>query len=346
MRHTLQKEYWEAPAAADKYRQAYADGIEAFLSEMNRTAEARRRDAFCPENQEENRALLRKMLGMELFDTPAFLPPSAEYAGDTDLAHVYRITLYITGQIPFYALLMLPQGVTTPCPLIIAQHGGGGTPELCSDLYGKNNYNHMVRRCLQRGAAVLAPQLLMWAQKEIETQRAHPIPIDRTKTDAALKRFGSSITALEITGIQRCLDYVSAMPEIDENRIGMVGLSYGGYFTLHTMALDTRIKAGYSAGAFNSRDKHCLTDWSYHSSAWLLQDAEIAALCAPRKLYIQVGMEDSVFDYRTAVTEAQQAQAYFAQLGAETSFQFDLWPGGHTLSDHDRGFAFLFDALQ
>lgn len=341
----LKNEYWEAPEAADKYRQAYADGIQSFLSQMNPLAEARRRERFQPEMQAQNRALLRKMLGMELFDAPASLPPAVEYAGDTDLAQVFRITLYITDQIPFYALLMLPRSVTGPFPLIIAQHGGGGTPELCSDLYGKNNYNHMVRRCMERGAAVLAPQLLMWAQKEIETQRAHPIPFDRTKTDAALKRFGSSVTALEITGIQRCLDYVSAMQEIDENRVGMVGLSYGGYFTLHTMALDTRIKAGYSAGAFNSRDKHCFCDWGYPSSAFLLQDAEVAALCAPRRLYIQVGMEDTVFDYKTAVTEAQQAQDYFARLGAEDSFQFDLWSGGHTLSDHDRGFDFLFDAL-
>ena len=71
MCESLQQTYWEAPTAADKYRNDYAAGIEAFLSEMNQQAKVRRRDAFRPENQEENRALLRKMLGMELFDTPA-----------------------------------------------------------------------------------------------------------------------------------------------------------------------------------------------------------------------------------------------------------------------------------
>jgi len=111
------------------------------------------------------------------------------------------------------------------------------------------------------------------------------------------------------------------------------------------MALDQRIKAGYSAGAFNSRDVHCLCDWSYPSAAFLLQDAEIAALCAPRKLFLQVGIEDTVFDYRSAIREAERATAYYRQLNAEDNIRFDIWPGGHTLSDHDKGFDFLFSSL-
>ena len=176
--------------------------------------------------------------------------------------------------------------------------------------------------------------------------RCHPIPFDRTKIDAMLKRFGSSITALEISGITRCLDYVCAREDIDASRVGMIGLSYGGYFTLYTMALEQRIKAGYSAGAFNSRDVHCLYDWSYPGAAFSLQDAEVAALCAPRRLYLQVGTEDNVFQYRSAISEAEQAKAYYRQLGAESNIQFDVWSGGHTLSDHDQGFDFLFAALK
>lgn len=53
------------------------------------------------------------------------------------------------------------------------------------------------------------------------------------------------------------------MPEIDADRVAMIGLSYGGYFTLHTMAADNRIKAGYCAGVFNDRDVYDWADWSY-----------------------------------------------------------------------------------
>ena len=337
---------WESTFSADNYRKAYIDGIHNCLTRLNREAQLHRRNSMDVRLQERNRNVLKSLLGIDLLDAPSSLPPLLTKAGETDLAAVYRLTVYINDEIPFYALLHLPKSAKAPLPLIIAQHGGGGTPELCSDLYGKNNYNGMVRRCLSRGAAVLAPQLLLWSTAESETQRCHPIPYNRTKIDSQLRRFGSSITGLEVCGIHRCLDYICELPDIDEERIGMIGLSYGGYFTLHTMALDQRIKAGYSAGAFNSRDAHCLCDWCYSGAAYHMQDAEVAALCAPRKLYLQVGMDDNVFDYRNAIAEADQAKAYYRQLNAEENICFDVWSGGHTLSDHDHGFDFLFTALQ
>ena len=331
--------------AGDPYRKGYVDGIEVFLKRMNQEAESSRNCVMTPQIQERNRSRLRELLGTDLYSANPSQAPQVSFAGENDLAMIYRLQVFLTDEIPFYALLLLPKNTPAPTPLIIAQHGGGGTPELCSDLCGKNNYNGMVRRCLQRGAAVLAPQLLLWVTKETETQRGHDIPYDRVKLDAQLKRFGSSITGLEIVGIQRCLDYACTLEDIDADRIGMMGLSYGGYFTLHTMALEPRIKAGYSAAAFNSRDVHCLVDWSYKSAAFQLQDAEIAALCAPRKLYIQVGRDDTVFDYRSAIAEAERAAEYFAQLGAKEHFCFDVWSGGHTVSHHDEGYNFLFGEL-
>lgn len=335
----------EKPSVADSYRKAYIDGIEKCIERLNAEAAKQRHMSFSVREQTQNRIRLKEMLGIHLFERRVSLTSRLTPAGENDLAIIYRLTVYITDEIPFYALFMLPKGAEKPLPLVIAQHGGGGTPELCSDFYGNNNYNHMVRRCLERGAAVIAPQLLLWSTVESEKLRCHPIDFNREKIDASLKRFGSSITGLEISGIQRCLDFACTREDIDAERIGMIGLSYGGYFTLHTMAVDERIQAGYSAGAFNNRDKHCLCDWSYHSAAYHMQDAEVAALCAPRKLYLQVGMADSVFDYRNAIAEAERAKEYFRQLGCEDNISFNVWPGGHTISDHDEGFDFLFSSL-
>jgi hypothetical protein len=109
------------------------------------------------------------------------------------------------------------------------------------------------------------------------------------------------------------------------------------------MAADTRIKAGYDAGFFNARDIYDWADWSYKGSAQRFQDAEVAALCAPRKLYLQVGTQDPVFDYHSAVTEAERIGDYFAAFGAAEHFRFNVWEGGHTISDHNEGMDFIFD---
>ena len=74
-------------------------------------------------------------------------------------------------------------------------------------------------------------------------------------------------------------------------------------------------------------------------------DAEVAGLCAPRHLYIDVGKADLVFDYPNAVTEFERVPKYFNALGVPDNVKFNLWEGGHTVSDTDDGHKFIFDAL-
>jgi len=349
MEYKEKKLYEEAPEAADGYRSAYVRGIREYILEENRRHRQLRRSFMPPEalreDPEKYRQSYRKMLGLDGLPGTQAGKPECVFAGEDEICRIYRLTVYPVKEIPFYSLLLIPHGAAEPMPLVIAQHGGGGTPELCSDMCGKNNYSHMVQRLLERGAAVLAPQLLLWAQGELETARAHPIPYDRGALDRELKRFGTSITALEIAGIQRSLDHALERQEIAPEKVGMIGLSYGGYFTLHTMAADPRIKAGYSAAAFNDRDAVAMGDWHYGGSARCFQDAEVAALCAPRRLYVQIGKEDPVFDYRYAVPEAERVRDYYEAFGCPGNFVFDLWDGGHRISEEDRGMDFLFDAF-
>lgn len=340
------KKLWsEVPTAADDYRQRYVDGLAAFVARKNSACKGERTAFMSPEalkaDPEYFRQKYRQMLGLELFDGPTAKPAQLVYVSSDDVCDIYRLTVYITEEIPFYAMLLLPHNVPRPMPLVIAQHGGNGTPELCADYHGTNNYRNMVQRALARGNAVLAPQILVWCQTEGERMRAHPIPFDRKKLDVDLKRFGSSITALEISGIMKSLDYACAREDIDPERVTMIGISYGGYFTLHTMAADKRIKAGYCAAVFNDRDVYNWSDWAYQGSATMFQDAEVAALCAPRKLYVQMGKEDPVFDYHSSVPEAQRVKAYYEAFGVPENYIFDLWDGGHTITDHDAGYEFI-----
>ena len=347
----LNKQIWdEAPDAADDYRARYAEGIQQFIAKKGVECKQLRRNMMPPEklaqNLEHYREKYKDMLGLKVFEEKSSKPAERIYVGKDDVCSIYRLVVYITDEIPIYSMYLVPHKAKEPMPLVIAQHGGGGTPELCSDMNGKNNYNHMVQRVLARGAAVLAPQLLLWSISESGTSRAHAIPHDRGKTDSHLKRFGTSITALEVSGIRKSLDYICGLKEIDTDKIAMIGLSYGGYFTLHTMAADTRIKAGYSAGVFTDHDMYNRFDWAYPSSALQFQDAEVAALCAPRKLYVQVGKEDAVFDYHYAIEEAGRVGDYFKAFGVPDHFKFNVWEGGHTVSDHDEGYDFLFSVLK
>ena len=334
----------------DEFRRSYVQGFDAFIQRLNNEGYAQR-EAFMPiegfaENIEKYRRAYHTMLGLDKIPAVTDGESTMTKIGEDEDAEIFRVTFPIVQEIPMQGLLFVPHG-TECAPLIIAQHGGGGTPELCADMNGKNNYNHMVRRLLRRGAIVFAPQLLLWNQKEpLPTQPVHAVPYDRAKCDIALKRFGMSITALEIKGIMNAITVLSALPYVAEDKIGMIGISYGGYFTLHTMAADTRIRAGFSNACFNDRNNYPWLDWTYKDSGNTFQDAEVAALCAPRKLYIAVGKDDAVFSYQGAVSEIERAKKYFDACGCAESLRFLLWDGGHTLPNDDEGLDFLFSAFE
>ena len=339
----------DMPDAADDRREAYLLGINEYIErrrlEGREMRMARVLSTDFLSNIEAYRKMYREMLGLDTLLEESVPLGDKEYVGSDDLCDIYRLRVFITPEIPMYALLFLPK-VGDRVPLFIAQHGGGGSPELCSDLVGKNNYNHMVQRLLSRGAAVIAPQLLLWSEEETETFRAHPISYSRQEQDKKLKHIGVSITALEIAGIIRFIDYGCTLPAVDPDKIGMIGASYGGYFTLHTMAADTRIKVGCVSAVFNDRDVYDWMDWCYRGSAFLFHDAEVAALCAPRRLWVSVGREDRVFDHRTAEPEGERMLGYFAALGCSDSVRFSVWDGGHTVEESDGCYDFMFEALE
>ena len=112
------------------------------------------------------------------------------------------------------------------------------------------------------------------------------------------------------------------------------------------MAADVRIKAGFSNAVFNDRNVYSRSDWCYPNSANTFHDAEVAALCAPRKLYVAVGKEDEVQSYQTAIPEAERVKRYFAAATVPENFRFEVWEGGHTLPDTDEGFDFIFSVFQ
>jgi dienelactone hydrolase len=163
--------------------------------------------------------------------------------------------------------------------------------------------------------------------------------------DARLKQLGGSITALEIYQLQRCLDALVTRPEVDPQRIGMVGLSYGGFYTLFTAAVETRIRAALSSCFLNDRTRYAGPDWTWNGAALTFFDAEIAALVCPRALYIEAGDQDELFAVDSARLEAQRAASYYQRLGCPDRFDFKAFPGGHELDPADEGMRFLFKNL-
>ncbi|MCR5264011.1 MAG: prolyl oligopeptidase family serine peptidase [Clostridiales bacterium] len=349
------------PFAEDKevslaYREHYLSSVNGYLARLRKESESKRRAFITPEklaaDPEGYRAKYRAMLGAPLTEYEAVKDEPVRVISDGRIDGVFfdmdggryemrRMRLGVLEDFEMYGILFLPEGgVKEPSRFVISQHGGGGTPELCSDFYGDTNYNHLTRRILSRGAVVFAPQLLLW------TPENFGLPYDRRMIDNELKKFGSSITALEVTGIMRAIDHFCAQPYVDPSRVGMAGLSYGGFYTLMTAAADPRVKAAYTSCALIDMVKRQdFSDWAWKGSGITFNEAEIAALIAPRAYCVDAGENDELFGAESTREMFARAKEFFEAQGAGENIFLKVFPGTHELDPADDCFDFFFEKL-
>lgn len=333
--------YREGLFDTTNFRQDYLDGVEALIAARQKDAESVRADYFKDifADPEAYRQDLKKMLGWPLVDhnddgISAFKKVKL---ADEDGYSIYRMTFDVLDGLEMTGLYFEMNGAGRR-PLVLVQHGGSGTPEAVSGIYGTpSNYNDMLPRVIAQGVHAFAPQLLLWKVER------YGVPYERKDIDARLKRVGSSITALEIYALIRILNYF----ENQENvlNFGMVGLSYGGFYTLTLAALDTRIKSSISCSFFNTRDSYPWSDWTWWRSAEQFDDAEVACLVYPRKLCIELGDHDKLFDVTYGKRSFERLEGICREVGTDwvTFMTFD---GDHEFCKDDEPIRRLAEYLK
>ena len=258
-------------------------------------------------------------------------PPRFDKMGEDAIGTYYRVHLPVLPGVQAEGIYIVPRGASGRVPLIIAQHGGAGSPEKAL-FAGGANYHDMVRGAVKRGYAVFAPQLLFSSPGLAKETRRD--------TDRRLRLVGTSITAVEVGKIVRSLDVLLQRPEIDPARVGMVGLSYGGYYTLVTTAIDPRIKVAVSSGYFGVQEGRYAenelaipSDLEFPARFTLFRDENTVALICPRPLQIQAGTHDSVHLWQSGQKQAVNAAGFYTGLGLGDKFEYRLFDGGHEFQD-------------
>ncbi len=333
--------YTEEIQKASPYRHNYLESVLAVTASAAKETEEKRKEYINPQKIKENRTKyitdFKEIIGKPLFDRSKQCDVQKIFVGIDEQGYIYRLVFEFEKDIKFFGLLFVPFDVKEKVPLITVIHGGDGTPELISDMYGENYYSHITRRILDRKAIVFAPQLLIWNGKIFGDR------YDRFEIDARFKMLGSSITSFECECIMGALDYLSKAELVDSERIGITGLSYGGYYSLVTAILDDRIKAVYSSCVFNDRVKYSRPDFVYRDMAKRYLDAEMTALISPRALYIEAGKNDGIFKIEGAAAEYEKLKEYYSDNPSKLVFK--VTDSGHKYDDTDDGIEFLFNNL-
>jgi len=140
---------------------------------------------------------------------------------------------------------------------------------------------------------------------------------------------------LNLWDIMKCVDYLETRPEVDRNRIGMMGISGGGTMTTFTAAYEKRIKAADIIGYVNPFQEFCYKR-SNICGMQILPDLyrwfdtdEIAGLIAPRPLLVEMGMYDNCFYIHDMLKGYEGVKEIYAAAGAADLIDSDVFPGPH-----------------
>jgi len=262
--------------------------------------------------------------------------PRTLFVGKDSVCNIYRIWIMVAKGIEAYGIYMVPHNIAGKAPLLICEHGGGGNPEAICDLDTRINYHSFGHEAVKRGYIVWAPGLVMRCgygnDPEIEGA-------ERNLLDRRLRLLGTSIIGMELQMIiEGTKTLIRHHPEIDSDRIGMTGLSWGGFYTLHVAALFPEIKVAIPSGNFREHelvlnrvdDPENLVDRNLFRQ---FGNAQVAGMVCPRPLMIQMGAEDTLFDLEGVRREAKKAAVYYQKLGVGDLFEYCEHAGGHVFEN-------------
>jgi len=262
--------------------------------------------------------------------------PRISLAGEDSVCTIYRVWIKVADGIEAYGLYMLPHNIDSKAPLLICEHGGGGNPEAICDLDTRINYHSFGHEAVKRGYIVWAPGLIM------RCGYADDPPIngaERNVLDQRLKLLGTSIIGVELQMIiESTKTLIRYRPEIDAERIGMTGLSWGGFYTLHVTALFPEIKVAVPSANF--REHELVLDRVDNVKTrvdrkhlHMFGSAQVSGMVCPRPLMIQMGMEDTLLDLEGVRREAKKAAANYEKLGIGKLFKYSEHSGGHVFEN-------------
>ena len=269
-------------------------------------------------------------------------PPRFEEVGSAQKGKGYLWRKLRFEIVPGYwstAILYEPENPGGKVPAIVYVQGHEHTGKVVE--YAQKACINFARR----GIVVLDPEWVGMGEL-FEKLNAHDY-------GAHLDLVGTNALGLFYLAMRRGLDYLAQLPQIDPSRLGVTGLSGGGWQTIVLSALDPRVAVMVEVAGFGSLESNLThpvdTDDIEETPTDFLQGedyTDLVALRAPRPtLLIHNGEDDCCF--RAMLVKPyifDNLKPFFQIFGKETDLAFyeNRDPGTHNYQIDNRRQAYRF----
>ncbi len=289
---------------------------------------------------------LADVIGLDAFSSfPLQVTEGPVETFDDYTRHAYTIETAPGMYVP--AFLLVPKGEKKLLPSILCSHGHGigmnalvglnadGTPRPAEE----DEYQHdFALQAVRQGYVTLVfDQMGFGRRRDFGFNEKHNLGNACEQPSEHAIHAGTSMTGIRVYDAMRMIDFLQSRPEVDRDRIGMVGISGGGLVTQFTAALDHRVKAACVSGYCNRFDacilgiRHCIDNY-VPGIGRLADNDDVACLIAPRPLLIEAGTQDPIFPIAATRAALRKLRRCYALLNATRSLEADIFDAGHQFS--------------
>ena len=292
---------------------------------------------------------LRELLGR--FPTP--VPPDPEVLETVDCGDYTREKVVFDTEryVSLVAYVLVPKGLAPGerRPGVLAAHGHGrGKADICgvpdtpdeADFIARLNYDYACQFA-RHGYVVIAPDWRGFGERRSPAEWAREGRDPCNVNYMAHGYLGHHLLTLQIWDGMCALDYLQARPEVDPERLGVAGLSFGGTMTTYLTALDPRVKVACISGYLSTVAGDAMTmrglgnfcGTQYMPGLLTIGDIpEVAGLIAPQPLVIEMGELDTCFVIDDMRAAYERLERIFRAAGAAENLTADVHPGAHEWS--------------
>ncbi|MFA5646228.1 MAG: alpha/beta hydrolase family protein [Candidatus Ratteibacteria bacterium] len=261
------------------------------------------------------------------------------------------------------AYLLIPKGITKKVPGILCIHPTtpfGKEQTIGNDPSAKGQDRAYALHLVRRGYVTLAWDLMSAGERTFEgLQSFDTAPFYRKHPEW-------SAVGKDFWDLQRAIDFLETVDEVDTSRIGSIGHSQGGGITIHAMALEERIKVGVSScgswpsrlskNPFNNARKswwvgrpllrpYCLTGKDFP-----VDIHELLGIAAPRAILFLTALNDCGYEGEEEIAAvgkafqnlAENVEKVFSLYGAKEKFTALFHTKGHSFLQEERKVAYSF----
>lgn len=302
------------------------------LVEIRNNSTAYAMPAYATEAQWQSRARYlrtRILVSCGLYPTPKKTPLNARVFGKIDRDDYSVEKVYFESYPGFFVTgnLYRPKGRKGPFPGISTPHGHWPRGRL-QNTEGPSE-GSVPGRCInlaKQGYVTFSYSMVGYNDSR---QLEH-----RFGRGLRPKLWGISLTGLQLWNSVRALDFLSGLPDVDPDRIGVTGHSGGGTQTYMIMAVDDRVKVAVPVNMLSAHFQGgCLCE---HAPGMRIDtyNMEIAALMAPRPLMLVSNTAD--WTRNTPKIEYPAVRSIYRLLGVEERICNAHFDAGHNFNKASR----------